>query len=153
MKVEKSRAGRSNLVRVAILTLTLVAGMILPVAHAAPMAVYYVDPANGNDANNGLSTTGAFQSILQARNTVRTINMNMTGDVYIYLMAGTNWITSPISFTPADSGTGGHTIWYQAYPGASPSSAAASPSLAGHNILEIFIRPHSTVRTSCASFG
>jgi len=61
-----------------------------------------------------------FQTITKARDAVRTINSNMTGDIYVYLRAGTYRITSAITFGPQDSGTNGHLIHYLAYPGEAP---------------------------------
>jgi len=41
----------------------------------------------------------------------------MTGDIYVYVMGGTYGITSTITFGVQDSGTNGHRIYYEAYPG------------------------------------
>jgi hypothetical protein len=81
-------------------------------------AAYYVSPT-GSDTNPGTETE-PFQTITKARDVVRTINSNMTGDIYVYLRDGTYRITDAITFEPQDSGTGGHRIYYQAYPGETP---------------------------------
>jgi hypothetical protein len=81
-------------------------------------ACYYVSPS-GSDANDG--TVGSpFQTITKARDVVRTVNANMTGDIYVYLRGGDYRITSPLTFEVKDSGTGSHRIYYQAYPGETP---------------------------------
>ena len=79
---------------------------------------YFVSP-DGNDANPG-TMSAPFQSITKARDVVRTVNANMTADVNVYLRGGIYNVTSTISFGPQDSGTNGHRIIYQAYPGETP---------------------------------
>jgi hypothetical protein len=81
-------------------------------------AAYYVSP-NGSDDNPG-TVSAPFKTITKARDTVRTINSAMTGDIYVYLRGGDYRITSPITFEVKDSGTGNHRIFYQAYPGETP---------------------------------
>jgi len=81
-------------------------------------ATYYVSPA-GSDDNPGTASS-PFKTITKARDVVRTINTNMTGDIYVYLRGGDYRITSPISFGTQDSGTGKYRIYYQAYPGETP---------------------------------
>jgi len=81
-------------------------------------AAYYVSPT-GSDDNPG-TASAPFQTITKARDVVRTINSNMTGDIYVYLRGGDYRISSPITFEIKDSGTGNHRIYYQAYPGETP---------------------------------
>jgi hypothetical protein len=81
-------------------------------------AAYYVSPT-GSDSNPG-TVSAPFQTITKARDTVRTINSNMTGDIYVYLRGGDYRITSPITFEVKDSGSGNYRIYYQAYPGETP---------------------------------
>jgi hypothetical protein len=85
---------------------------------AATQATYYVSPT-GSDTNPG-TISAPFQTITKARDMVRTINSNMTGDIYVYLRGGTYNITNTISFGPQDSGTNSYQIYYQAYPGETP---------------------------------
>lgn len=88
------------------------------VVSAATQATYYISPS-GNDSS--LGTIGSpFQTITKARDIVRTINSNMTGDIYIYLRGGDYRISNTITFEPQDSGTNGYRIYYQAYPGETP---------------------------------
>jgi len=81
-------------------------------------ASYYVSPT-GSDTNPG-TLAAPFQTITKARDTVRTVNSAMTGDIYVYLRGGNYSITSTITFGTQDSGTGGHKVIYQAYPGETP---------------------------------
>lgn len=81
-------------------------------------ACFYVAPS-GSDTNDG-SAAAPFQTITKARDVVRTINGNMTGDIYVYLRGGDYRITSPITFEVKDSGSGTHRIRYQGYPGEKP---------------------------------
>jgi hypothetical protein len=81
-------------------------------------AAYYVSPT-GSDDNPG-TVSAPFLTITKARDTVRTINSNMTGDIYVYLRGGDYRITSPITFEVKDSGSGNYRIYYQAYPGETP---------------------------------
>jgi hypothetical protein len=81
-------------------------------------ACYYVSPS-GQDTNDG-SVAAPFLTITKARDVVRTVNSNMTGDIYVYLRGGDYRITSPITLEVKDSGTGTHRIYYQGYPGEKP---------------------------------
>jgi hypothetical protein len=81
-------------------------------------ACYYVSPS-GSDTADG-SVAAPFQSITKARDAVRTINSNMTGDIYVYLRGGDHRLTGPVTFEVKDSGSGTHRIFYQAYPGETP---------------------------------
>ena len=78
-------------------------------------ATYYVSPS-GSDANPG-SLSAPFLTVTKARDVVRTINSSMTADIVVYLRGGNYPVASTISFAPQDSGTNGHRIVYQAYPG------------------------------------
>jgi hypothetical protein len=78
----------------------------------------------GSDANPG--TLGApFQTLAKARDAVRTINGGMSRDVHVYLRGGTYRLTGAVTFGPQDSGTGGHRVYYQAYPGETPILSGA----------------------------
>lgn len=85
---------------------------------AATQATYYVSPT-GSDSNPG-TLDAPFQTITKARDVVRMVNSNMTGDIYVYLRGGNYGITSTITFGTQDSGTNGYRIYYQAYPGETP---------------------------------
>jgi hypothetical protein len=80
--------------------------------------IYYVSPA-GSDSNPG-TIDAPFQTITKARDVIRTVNSSMAHDIHVYLRGGDYRITDTIAFGPQDSGTGGHTIYYQAYAGETP---------------------------------
>jgi hypothetical protein len=73
----------------------------------------------GSDENPG-TEAAPFQTIAKARDVVRTVNANMTGDIYVYLRGGNYPVTTTIAFGPRDSGTKEYRIHYQAYPGETP---------------------------------
>ena len=81
-------------------------------------ATYYVSPS-GSDANPG-SMSAPFLTVTKARDVVRTVNASMTADIVVYLRGGNYPVASTIAFGPSDSGTNGHRIIYQAYPGETP---------------------------------
>ncbi|MER6418223.1 RICIN domain-containing protein [Streptomyces sp. NPDC001137] len=87
-------------------------------ASAATQATYYVAP-NGDDANAG-TISAPFKTLQHARDVVRTVNNDMTGDINVFLRGGTYPVSSTIDFTSADAGTNGHQIVYAAYPGEKP---------------------------------
>lgn len=82
-------------------------------ASAATQATYYVAP-DGNDANAG-TISAPFKTLRHARDVVRTVNDDMTGDINVYLRGGNYPVSSTIDFTSADSGTNGHRAVYAAY--------------------------------------
>ncbi|MGW2487917.1 RICIN domain-containing protein [Streptomyces sp. NPDC001606] len=87
-------------------------------AAAATQATYYVAP-DGSDTNPG-TITAPFKTLQHARDVVRTVNDNMTGDITVYLRGGTYPVSSTIDFTSADSGTNGHHVVYAAYQNEKP---------------------------------
>ncbi|MFI6624323.1 hypothetical protein [Streptomyces sp. NPDC050528] len=107
-------------------TLLVATAVVLPAqaAHAADTS-FYVDPTNGSDSNSGTSTSAAFKTIAKARDAVRTVNSAMSGDIVVNLRGGTYPLTSPVDFTTADSGTGGHNVIYKAYGSETPVVSSA----------------------------
>lgn len=81
--------------------------------HAAVQATYYI-ATNGSDSNPG-TLSQPFATIQKARDVVRTINSNMTGDIIVYIEQGTYNITSTVVFDDRDSGTNGYKIYYKNY--------------------------------------
>ncbi len=112
-------AGRS-LVALAV----LVSAALLPTAvdpsraSASAQEAYYVAP-DGNDANPG-TITAPFKTVPRARDAVRAVNANMSGDIHVYLRGGTYPVGSTIDFTPSDSGTNGYRVVYSAYQNETP---------------------------------
>ncbi|TDT98224.1 parallel beta helix pectate lyase-like protein [Streptomyces sp. 846.5] len=107
----------------AALALAVSAALLAPLtmptpASAATGATYYVAP-NGDDTNAG-TIAAPFKTLQHARDVVRTVDGNMTGDINVYLRGGNYPVSSTIDFTSADSGTSGHRIVYAAYPGEKP---------------------------------
>jgi len=78
-------------------------------------AAYYVSPT-GSDTNPG-TFSAPFLTISKARDVVRTVNSQMAEDIHVFLRAGTYRLTSAVVFGPLDSGTNGHRISYESYPG------------------------------------
>ncbi len=114
MKSARSIAGRSLAAAAVFIAAALLPAIASPVpAAAATQATYYVAP-DGNDANAG-TLAAPFKTVERARDIVRTVNANMTGDIYVYLRGGRYQVTGPIEFTPSDSGTNGYRITYAAY--------------------------------------
>ena len=105
----------------ASLSCILLAGLS---ADAATQASYYVSPS-GNDGSVG-TLAAPFRTIVKARDAVRGIQGNMTGDIYVYLRGGTYFQTSPIQFTTSDGGTNGHQVIYKAYSSESPVISGAT---------------------------
>ncbi|MBQ1030183.1 RICIN domain-containing protein [Micromonospora sp. C97] len=111
---------RTSLLAVAALvaaTLPAVLAHQLP-ASAAVQATYYVAP-DGNDANPG-TLQSPFKTIQRARDVVRPISTNMTGDINVYLRGGTYPVSSTIEFGASDSGTNGFRVSYGAYSNEKP---------------------------------
>lgn len=79
----------------------------------------YIAP-NGNDETGNGSLEFPWKSILKARDFIRTINAEMTSDIYVYLRGGTYQVDYTIWFTNTDSGKNGYKIHYENYPGEVP---------------------------------
>ncbi|MGW2567820.1 RICIN domain-containing protein [Streptomyces sp. NPDC001537] len=102
----------------AAVSAVVLASLTTSPASAATQATYYVAP-DGDDANAG-TISAPFKTLQHARDVVRTVNNDMTGDINVFLRGGTYPVSSTIDFTSADSGTNGHQIVYAAYPGEKP---------------------------------
>lgn len=89
-------------------------GLDLVVDSADPFH-YYIAPT-GNDTTGDGTPGTPWQSITKVRDYLRTIGP-LTSDITVYLRGGRHEIASTLSFTTADSGTNGHYITYQSYPG------------------------------------
>jgi hypothetical protein len=87
--------------------------LVLLSASLAQAAALYVSPT-GDDANPGTLAL-PFKTLSKAKDAVRGINQGMKEDIQVYLRGGNYSITSPVEFTPADGGTGGYRVIYQAY--------------------------------------
>jgi hypothetical protein len=85
------------------------------VAEAQPGATFFVAPY-GDDANPG-TLDQPFRTLEKARDAVRSINQTMTGDIHVYLRAGTYILAAPLQLTSADSGSNGFSVIWEAYQG------------------------------------
>ncbi|WP_117208003.1 RICIN domain-containing protein [Allorhizocola rhizosphaerae] len=111
--------GRSLLALAVLVSAVLLTTLARDVpASAATQASFYVSP-EGDDANPG-TLAAPFRTVQRARDVVRTINANMTGDIYVYLRGGNYPVSSAIEFAPSDSGTNGYRVIYSAYQNEKP---------------------------------
>ncbi|MFF5139239.1 DUF1349 domain-containing protein [Streptomyces sp. NPDC013157] len=85
-------------------------------AFAATSATLYVSPSGTGTA----CSTSQPCSLAQAKINVRAMNNSMTGDIVVEVADGTYRLTDPLTFTAADSGTGGHSVIWKAALGARP---------------------------------
>lgn len=91
------------------LTITLAIGLNEESFQAQEASTFFYVAPNGNDENPG-TIDAPFQTIQKARDVVRSV----TGNVTVYLRAGTYQPATPITLTSSDSGKSG-TVTYQAY--------------------------------------
>jgi hypothetical protein len=84
-------------------------------SRSAPVQAAFHVAADGSDDNPGTQTK-PFATVEKARQAVRAVNKEMTGDVVIVLHGGTYKIAKTLAFDAADSGTGGHEVIYRAVP-------------------------------------
>ncbi|WP_327003820.1 RICIN domain-containing protein [Dactylosporangium sp. NBC_01737] len=90
--------------------------VLAPPATAAVMQTVYAAPTGTGTA----CTSAQPCSLTQAQANVRTIVPSMTGDVVVQLAGGTYQLSTPLTFTAADSGTNGNTVVWQAAAGTRP---------------------------------
>ncbi len=74
-------------------------------------AEFWVSP-NGKDTNAGTQAT-PFKTIQKARDAVRAVNDNMTGDIVVNIAKGRYYLDETITFTNEDSGTNGFDVVYK----------------------------------------
>jgi parallel beta-helix repeat protein len=93
---------------------------------AIQSTVYYVSTA-GNDnwsgtlaAPNASGTDGPFATLTEAQTTVRAVKASATQPVTVYVREGVYYLSTPLVFTPQDSGTAALPITYEAYPNETP---------------------------------
>ncbi len=91
---------------------------------------FYV-ATNGSDSNAG-TQSAPFQTLEQARNTVRALARPLPpGGVTIWLRGGTYWRTNSFILTSQDSGTLATPVVYAGYPGETAIISAGTPISAG----------------------
>lgn len=81
-------------------------------------AFFFVSP-EGRDENPG-TEEAPFKTLTRARDAVRKLTSAMSGDIYVYLRGGHHRLSAPLRLEASDSGTNGHTVHYEAYPGEQP---------------------------------
>ena len=77
-----------------------------------PMAEFYVS-VYGSDSNTGAKDS-PFASLQKARDEVRKINGNMTGDIVVHIAAGNYPLQDTLLFNENDGATNGYKIRYVA---------------------------------------
>ncbi|MEU8001917.1 RICIN domain-containing protein [Catellatospora sp. NPDC049111] len=85
-------------------------------ATAAVMTTLYVSPTGSGTA----CSTAQPCSLTQAQSSVRGLAPTMSGDIVVQLAGGTYALSAPLTFTSADSGANGYTVFWQAATGAQP---------------------------------
>ncbi|WP_246608925.1 carboxypeptidase regulatory-like domain-containing protein [Paenibacillus agaridevorans] len=89
-------------------------------AHAAEEEAirYYVSP-DGSDDNDG-SLEQPFLTLGKARDVIRGMNQDMSGDIVVYVRDGEYQVTDTLVLDERDSGTNGYEIRYTNYPDETP---------------------------------
>lgn len=118
-------------------------------------ATYYVDPVNGSNANDGLATNTAWQTIWYAvkRGTYPNYVYLSAGDtVYLrggYYRGNTNSIALQAT-APESSGTTNNPITIMAYPGETPIVCDTTPPYSGVMLYEKgYWRFHGITYSNC----
>ncbi|WP_230686661.1 RICIN domain-containing protein [Catellatospora vulcania] len=107
---------RALLSRYAVAVLLAGSALFATPAQAAVMTTVYVSPTGSGTACSSAQPC----ALTQAQTTVRALAPTMTGDIVVQLAGGTYALTAPLTFTAADSGTNGYTVYWQAASGALP---------------------------------
>jgi hypothetical protein len=84
----------------------------------------YVAPG-GSDGNPG-TQSAPVKTLQKAQQLVRALNDNQTSDVTVVLEDGFYRLSTPLTLTAADSGTGGHSVVWTADTGAKPVVAGST---------------------------
>ncbi len=131
----------------AFLLLAIAWGCHFPRLDAGVQAEIFVAP-DGDDGNPG-TLARPFATIEKARQAVRAINTSMSGDIYVYLRAGTYYLTGTVTFSDADSGTNGYKVYYRNY-----DASGSAKFLGGTRLNEWTLHSGSIYKTPVgASFG
>lgn len=84
-------------------------------ASAAPRTVYVSPSGTGTDCSSAQPC-----SLTAAQAAVRSLNDDMSDDIVVQLADGVYRLAQPFRLTAEDSGSGGHTVVWQAAPSARP---------------------------------
>src|SRR5947207_6432756 len=116
---------RSWVSATAAAALLVAAGAVVAsVAHAASIPGNVFVSPSGNDSNPG-TQSAPVKTPQRAQQLVRALNDNMSADVTVVLGDGFYRLSSPLTLSSADSGTGGHNIVWTADNGARPVLAGS----------------------------
>ena len=99
---EKSGQVKSNVITVTVAEPTI-------------MKEFYVDAAAQSGGDGSEETP--FASLEEARDAVRNINSDMTGDIFVYLRGGRYQRQETFALTEQDSGSNGFRVIWRSYPG------------------------------------
>ncbi|MEK3916720.1 Ig-like domain-containing protein [Paenibacillus sp. FSL H7-0331] len=116
-KVTALSAG-TTIIRATTVSGNISAASTLEVVDRQVQASYYISP-DGSDSNPGTELL-PFKTLEKARDMVRSLNSWMTGDINLYLRAGTHERLNTFLLDERDSGSQGYRIVYKAYPDEQP---------------------------------
>ncbi len=112
-----------------ILALTLLTASLVP-ASLCPAAETHADfhvSTTGSDdwsgtldSPNADASDGPFATLARARDAVRVLNRQKTNDIVVLVREGTYPLNQTVVFGTGDSGVGGSTVTYAAYPDETP---------------------------------
>jgi Right handed beta helix region len=98
---------------------------------------YYV-ATNGKDSFSGTlatpnsrGTDGPFATLAKAQQAVQSAKKSISGPITVEIRGGTYYLSAPLSFTSADSGTSSQEITWEGYPGDSMPVISAGQPLTG----------------------
>ncbi|HJP78963.1 MAG TPA: hypothetical protein VJ914_32115, partial [Pseudonocardiaceae bacterium] len=100
----------------AVLGMTVPTAYAGQAAHAAVQTTLYAAPTGSGTACSSSSPC----SLTGARGVVESMDGSTTGDIVVYLMGGTYRLSSTFQLGPQDSGSNGHTVYWEASPGQDP---------------------------------
>jgi|GEM_PF-4974857 len=82
----------------------------------------FVDPVNGDDGHDGMGERSPLQTIVKARDLIRTkkLNRDMKEDLVVHLRGGRYQLDDTLLFDARDSGSNGHRVIYRAAEGEQP---------------------------------
>lgn len=86
------------------------------VSYAEPLPIYIYVSTEGNDLSDG-TFEHPFLTIERAMEKVRAINKDMKSDIYVVFRGGEYFFDKSVTFSGADSSTGGFKIHYCSYEG------------------------------------
>jgi hypothetical protein len=117
-------AGRKPAVAAVVLA-TAAAAAAIAVVNALPAAAATTTLYASPSGTGSSCSSSDVCSLSGAQAAVRAAIGSATGDIVVQLADGVYRLSSPLRLTDADSGTNGHTVIWQAAPGAHPTISGA----------------------------